>query len=116
MIQIKRIYEAPHKDDGYRVLVDRLWPRGVSKESAQLDEWIKEISPSDDLRTWFNHDAKKWQDFKRKYQEEIKNHVDHIKHLKALEKEHKKVSLLFAAKTEAHNNAVVLKSFLDDWE
>lgn len=116
MIQIKRIYDVPHKDDGYRILVDRLWPRGISKETAQLDEWIKEISPSNELRSWFNHDEKKWEGFKQRYQEELKRQVDHIIYLKSLEKKHKKISLLFAAKTKAHNNAVVLKSVLDNWE
>ena len=116
MIQIKRIYDTPHIDDGYRVLVDRLWPRGISKENARLDEWIKEISPSNALRSWFDHDAKKWEGFKEKYLEELKNNAEHIKHLKSLEKQHNKISLLFAAKAEAYNNAVVLKYVLDNWE
>lgn len=116
MIQIKRVYDTPQKDDGYRILVDRLWPRGISKENAQLDEWIKDLSPSHELRTWFSHDEEKWEDFKQKYREELKNQVALLKHLKSLEKEHTKVSLLFAAKTETRNNAVVLKSVLDSWE
>lgn len=114
MIQIKRIYESPEKADGYRVLVDRLWPRGISKDKAQLDEWLKDVSPSDDLRKWFNHDVKKWGDFKKKYQSELKKKAESLEHLKALEKEHKKISLLYAAKTTAQNNAVVLKSVLDE--
>lgn len=116
MIQIKRVYDTPQKDDGYRVLVDRLWPRGISKENAKLDEWIKEISPSHELRTWFGHDERKWEDFKQKYREELKSQASLLKHLKSIEKEHTKVSLLFAAKTEARNNAVVLKSVLDGLE
>ncbi len=116
MIEIKRIYDTPQKEDGYRILVDRLWPRGVSKEAAQLDEWIKDVSPSNELRSWFNHDEKKWEDFEKKYRKELESNIEHLKHLKSLEKKHNKISLLFAAKTENHNNAVVLKSLLDNWE
>lgn len=113
MIAIKRIYDSPSKEDGYRVLVDRLWPRGVSKDQTQLDEWLKDISPSDDLRKWFNHDPKKWEAFTQKYKTELKEKSALLTHLKDIEKDHGKVSLLYAAKATDHNNAVVLKKVLE---
>lgn len=113
MIAIKRIYEEPGDNDGYRVLVDRLWPRGVAKDQTQLDEWLKDISPSDDLRKWFNHDPKKWEAFARKYQTELKEKSQLLEHLKSIEKEQGKISLLYAAKTTDYNNAIVLKRVLE---
>ncbi len=111
-IQIKRIYEDASKSDGFRVLVDRIWPRGVSKEDAQLDEWLKEISPSTELRKWFNHKEERFSDFSKKYQKELKDHSDLIEELLKKAK-NKRLTLLYGAKDEKHNQAVVLKSFIE---
>lgn len=113
MIRIKRIYNPVNEDDGYRILVDRLWPRGVSKERAKLDLWMKEIAPSDALRKWFNHDSAKWNEFKLRYREELREKKDLLSELKRIEKENKNVTLLFSAKDEEHNQAVVLLMILD---
>ncbi|HEU5004523.1 MAG TPA: DUF488 domain-containing protein [Candidatus Saccharimonadales bacterium] len=112
MIAIKRVYEVKSKDDGYRVLVDRLWPRGVSKEKAALDLWMKDVAPSDGLRKWFNHDPAKWEEFEKRYKEELKNNDDLLEQLKNLEKEHKKLTLLYSAHDEEHNQAIVLADVL----
>jgi len=111
-IATKRIYEDPANNDGYRALVDRIWPRGVSKEKAKLDEWMKEIAPSDELRKWFDHDPDKFDEFKKRYIKELEDKSDLIKQL--VEKsEEKKVTLLYGAKDEQHNQAVVLKELLE---
>lgn len=112
MFKVKRIYAAPEKSDGYRVLVDRLWPRGLSKEKAHLDLWLKEIAPSDELRKWFAHDPKRWPEFQKRYRAELKNNAALVKQLKELEKRHGTVSLLYSAHDELHNQAVALMSFL----
>lgn len=110
-IKVKRIYEEPKKADGYRILVDRLWPRGIKKEEAEIDLWLKEIGPSDSLRKWFNHDAKKWTEFQKRYSKELANKEELINIIK---KEAKKgtVTLLFGTKETEHNNAVALQNFL----
>lgn len=111
-IQIKRIYEDASKNDGFRVLVDRIWPRGVSKEDAKLDEWMKEIAPSTELRKWFNHKEKRFDAFSKKYKKELGDSSDLIKEL--LEKaKNKRLTLLYGAKDETHNQAAVLKIFLE---
>tara|TARA_R110002073_G_scaffold29177_9_gene92126 strand:- start:882 stop:1250 length:369 start_codon:yes stop_codon:yes gene_type:complete len=111
-IEIARVYESPKSAKGYRVLVDRLWPRGVKKEDLKLDDWLKEIAPSDKLRKWFDHDVDKWDEFRERYKKELKANRDLINSL--LETAEKQsVVLLYAAKDEAHNNAVVLKEFLE---
>lgn len=110
MIKIKRIYEKSSDSDGYRILVDRLWPRGLTKEKANIDIWLKEIAPSTELRKWFAHDPKKWKSFKEKYKKELKNNSDLISKIKQLEKDEGVITLLYAAKDEEHNEAVVLKS------
>lgn len=108
----KRIYEAPSENEGYRVLVDRLWPRGVSKEEAQLDEWCKEIAPSTELRKWFDHDSKKFEEFAQRYKGELTAQEDSVRHfLEVVQKQ--SVTLLYAAKDEEHNHALVLKDFLE---
>lgn len=112
MIQIKRVYESRSDNDGYRVLVDRLWPRGLSKEKAGIDLWMKEIGPSSELRKWFNHDPAKWNEFKSKYQQELSDKKDLLAELKRLEADHKKITLLFGAHDEKHNQAVVLAETL----
>lgn len=111
MIQIKRVYDVPQKSDGARVLVDRLWPRGLSKESAKIDLWLKDIAPSETLRKWFNHEAGKWTQFKKDYFKELKGNRDALALLqKRIEEE--TVTLLYAAKDTEHNNAVALREFL----
>ena len=109
MIKLKRIYEPYDKKDGYRILVDRLWPRGVSKEKAHLDAWLKDIAPSTELRKWFNHDPKKWADFKKKYQAELKKNKEAVLMLKQAKKKHSTITLLYGAKDEIYNEAVVIK-------
>lgn len=113
MIKIKRIYEKYSSDDGYRILVDRLWPRGISKDKAHVKLWLKEIAPTDSLRKWFSHDVKKWELFKAKYKKELKDNKISLDKIKSLEKEHKTVTLVFSAKDEQHNNAVVLAEILN---
>ncbi len=109
-LKIKRIYEQPEKLDGYRILVDRLWPRGVSKEDAHLDLWLKEVSPSPDLRKWFNHEPEKFNEFSKKYIQELK-HNDAVSQITDKLKNHN-VTLLYAAKDPKINHAIVLKNFI----
>ncbi|MBZ4190372.1 DUF488 domain-containing protein [Niabella beijingensis] len=109
---LKRVYEPPGDNDGYRVLVDRLWPRGLKKEAAGVDEWAKEVAPSTALRKWFNHDPEKWPVFREKYHAELKENPALPAFLAGLKK-HRKITLLFGARDEARNQAVVLKELLD---
>lgn len=110
-IKVKRVYEPPSRADGRRILVDRIWPRGLSKDAAKLDAWLKEVAPSAELRTWFGHDPAKWDAFKRKYFAELNHNADALEPL--LETcAHGTVTFLFAAKDGAHNNAVALKEYL----
>lgn len=111
-ITTKRIYEDASEDDGYRVLVDRIWPRGVSKDEAKLDEWMKEIAPSTELRKWFDHDPDKFDGFKKRYKKELEDHEDKLEEL-AEKSTDKKVTLLYGAKDEEHNQAVALKELLE---
>lgn len=112
MIKLKRIYEDAARGDGFRILVDRLWPRGMTKEKAHLDLWLKDIAPSGELRKWFAHDPEKWPLFQKKYQEELKRNKDPVSQLEKIIKENKNVTLLYAAKDEVYNEAVVIKKFL----
>lgn len=112
MIKVKRIYDPVSPDDGKRILVDRLWPRGIKKNEAEINEWLKDIAPSDGLRKWFSHDPNKWQEFKNRYIKELKNNSELIERLKAVAKK-EKVTLLFSAKDVEHNNAVVLKEVIE---
>ncbi len=112
MIKTKRIYEEASADDGYRVLVDRLWPRGVSKEKALLDEWLKEMGPSTELRKWFNHVDERFEEFKTRYKEELKSQEESLKHLRKIA-DKQTLTLLFGAKNEQHNQAVVLLEVLE---
>jgi uncharacterized protein YeaO (DUF488 family) len=112
MLKIKRIYDAPETNDGFRVLVDRLWPRGISKERAHLDLWLKEIAPSDALRKWFAHDPEKWSGFETKYRAELAGRVDLLRQIKKLEKDHGSITLLYSAHDPLHNQAVALRRFL----
>lgn len=109
MLNIKRVYEPAEKSDGKRILVDRLWPRGVSKERAQLTIWLKDIAPSTELRKWFHHDPKKWMEFKKKYIAELKARKELINQIP------KDATLLYGARDKLHNEAVVLKEFLEKW-
>jgi uncharacterized protein YeaO (DUF488 family) len=106
------VYEAPHKDDGTRILVDRLWPRGLTKEKARVDLWLKEIAPSTELRKWFGHDPKKWRRFRERYETELKDDADQLKLLKSKVKEGT-VTLIYGARDQEHNEALVLKEFLE---
>jgi uncharacterized protein YeaO (DUF488 family) len=112
MVRIKRVYEPAAKEDGYRVLVDRLWPRGMKKEAAKIDLWMKEIAPSDQLRKSFHHDVKKWPDFQKKYQAELKTKKEWLAQLKKLEKEHGDLTLLFGARDAEHNQAAIIAEAL----
>jgi uncharacterized protein YeaO (DUF488 family) len=110
-LKIKRVYEKPKKEDGERILVDRLWPRGLTKERASIDLWLKDIAPSTELRKWFGHDPKKWKEFSKRYNKELKKNT---KQIEILENQLKKgtVTLVYGAKDEEHNEALVLQGFL----
>jgi uncharacterized protein YeaO (DUF488 family) len=107
-VRIKRAYEAAAKSDGTRVLVDRLWPRGVTKNDAAIDQWMKEIAPSTGLRRWFDHDPKKWQEFQTRYRKEIENHKEMVGDLREIARKGT-LTLIHSAHDEAHNDAVVLR-------
>jgi uncharacterized protein YeaO (DUF488 family) len=110
-IQIKRVYEEPSRADGVRILVDRLWPRGLSKEKARVDIWLKEIAPTTELRKWFNHDPKKWTEFQTRYRRELKSNAAVVATLKEKVAE-VPVTLVYGARDEEHNEAVVLEALL----
>lgn len=111
-IRLKRIYDKPDKTDGRRVLVDRLWPRGLTQKEARIDDWLKEIAPSAELRKWFRHEPTRWKEFKRRYASELKDHSDKLEQL-AEDAKKGTVTLLFAAKDTKHNNAVALKELIE---
>ncbi|MDH7786217.1 uncharacterized protein YeaO (DUF488 family) [Ochrobactrum sp. 19YEA23] len=112
-IRLKRIYEAPSSDDGYRVLVDRVWPRGMTKEKAAIDLWAKDIAPSTELRKWFNHDSAKWGEFQKRYLAELQDRLPDLKALVAKAGD-VPLTLLYGAKDEEHNQAVVLHEFMQN--
>ena len=112
-LQIKRVYEPRSPEDGFRVLVDRLWPRGLSKEKAGLDLWAKEVAPSPELRKWFNHEPEKWVEFQRRYQAELASESQVIEDFLHQIKGRDQVTLLYGAKDREHNQAVALKSYLE---
>lgn len=111
-IWLRRAYDEVGDADGQRILVDRIWPRGVSKEDLQLDDWMKEIAPSDDLRDWFDHDPDKWDGFKTKYAKELDANKEDVDALRKRVNAGR-VTLIYAAKDEEHNNAVALKAYLE---
>lgn len=111
MIRLKRIYEPASEEDGIRILVDRLWPRGIKKTDAKINEWLKDIAPSAELRKWFSHDTSKWQEFRKRYISELEKKHDVIIRLRT-EARDKTITFLFAARDAKHNNAVVLKEML----
>lgn len=110
-IRIKRAYEPPASTDGTRVLVDRLWPRGVGKETLAIARWVKEIGPSDSLRRWFGHDSERWNEFRRRYGAELAKHADLVDELRSLARE-RRLTLVYAARDDAHNNAIALRDVL----
>lgn len=112
IIRVKRVYEAPVPADGKRVLVERLWPRGLSKQKADVDVWLKEIAPSAELRKWFAHDPGKWADFQKRYRKELEDSTEAVAALRNLAARGK-VTLVYAARDEQHNSARVLKAFLE---
>ena len=106
-VMLKRAYEPPQRADGTRILVDRLWPRGVRKAEAELDEWIKEIAPSAELRTWFGHDPERWDEFRRRYRAELTQHSETLKDLRRRAREGR-ITLVYSAKNEIHKDAIEL--------
>jgi len=111
MIKIKRIYDTPAEDDGFRILVDRLWPRGLTKEKAKVDLWLKEIAPSDQLRKWYAHDPKKWAEFRKRYFNDLDTKRELVNQIVQKMKEGE-VTLLYSSKEEKINNAVALKEYI----
>ena len=111
MIRLKRVYEAPLPDDGQRILVERLWPRGVTKEKAAIDLWMKEIAPSTELRKWFHHSPDRWEEFRHRYIAELKERPDLLSELKH-HMQSGPVTLIFSARDEDRNSAVELKEFI----
>lgn len=114
MFRIKRICETPDEDDGYRILIDRLWPRGFTKERAKVDLWLKEIAPSTELRKWYHHNPERWNEFKSRYQTELTDKRDLILQIEHLEKVHGNITLLFAAKEKEQSQAAVLLNLLNE--
>ncbi|WCR05387.1 DUF488 family protein [Paracoccus saliphilus] len=110
-MQLKRAYESAAAGDGLRILVDRLWPRRLRKQDAALDDWMKEIAPSTELRKWFGHDSERWPDFRRRYRAELRQHERQIDHIRQLART-RRVTLVYSAHDETRNNAVVLKEVL----
>ncbi|HHT18211.1 MAG: DUF488 domain-containing protein [Euryarchaeota archaeon] len=115
MIQIKRAYEEANETDGFRILIDRLWPRGLSKEKLGINLWLKEIAPSNELRKSFGHDPQKWEEFRDKYTDELKEKTDQLEQIKKIEEKEGNLTLIYAAKDEKHNNAVVLLEILKNY-
>jgi uncharacterized protein YeaO (DUF488 family) len=113
MIRIKRVYDPPGPQDGYRILIDRLWPRGLSKDKADIDEWRKDLAPSDRLRKWFKHEPARWEEFRRRYRKELGPRIKEMKGL-ARKKRPRTITLLYGARDKEHNNAVALKKLLED--
>jgi len=111
-VSVKRVYDSADSDDGFRVLVDRLWPRGLSKDKAAVDLWIKDIAPTDGLRKWFGHDPARWDEFKERYFAELDANVGATQELRKESRGHR-ITLLYAARDEQHNNAVALREYLE---
>jgi len=112
LIRVKRVYERRSPDDGLRVLVDRLWPRGLSRTAAGVDLWVREVAPSNVLRKWFGHNTSKWEEFKRRYHGELASKQQLIGELLTLERKHGTVTLLYSARDTEQNNAVALMEYL----
>lgn len=112
-LRLKRAYAPAERSDGLRILVDRLWPRGVSKVEADLDDWMKDIAPSTELREWFGHDPARWVEFQRRYRAELRQHTDELDRIRDLART-KTVTLVYSAHDEEHNDAIVLRDVLLD--
>src|SRR5262245_58168728 len=112
MLKLKRIYEKPSRRDGLRILVERLWPRGLTKKAAGVDLWLKEVAPSTQLRRWFGHDPQRWREFQKRYRKELRTHPGEIDLLQQKSRK-ATVTLVYGARDQEHNAAVVLKKFLD---
>lgn len=113
VIQIKRVYENSEPSEGKRILIDRLWPRGLTKEKAKVELWIKDIAPSTELRKWFNHEPAKWPEFQKRYRRELDDNQEAVSKLRKEAKEGS-VTLVYGAKDQLHNDAVVLKAYLEN--
>jgi uncharacterized protein YeaO (DUF488 family) len=113
-IVLKRAYEPPSDDDGYRILVDRLWPRGVSQASGRIDLWLRDLAPTSELRTWFGHEVERWPEFRERYRQELASHPDLLDLILDIEQHRKRVTLVFGARDETHNEAQVLAEVLAD--
>jgi uncharacterized protein YeaO (DUF488 family) len=112
MIQLKRVYEKPGREDGLRILVDRLWPRGLTKQRAAVNLWLKDVAPSTELRKWFDHDPAKWKEFQARYRQELREKKDALKLLQR-KSEEQTITLVYGARDEEHNDALVLKRILE---
>jgi uncharacterized protein YeaO (DUF488 family) len=110
-VKLKRAYEQAESEDGIRILVDRLWPRGVKKEDAAIDQWMKELAPSTELRKWFGHDPARWEEFRKRYAAEVSGHPEQLQQLRALARKGP-VTLVYSAHDEEHNDAVVLRELI----
>jgi uncharacterized protein YeaO (DUF488 family) len=113
MIHLKRAYDPPSESDGYRILVERLWPRGLTKERAAVGLWLKEIAPSPELRKWFSHDPAKWDEFRQRYLDELKGNKEATHRLSELLESHDTVTFVYATRDEQHNSASLLKEFME---
>jgi len=111
-IRLKRAYEPPEPSDGTRILIDRLWPRGIKKSDAAIDRWLRDIAPSTDLRRWFGHRPERWTEFRRRYRAELRRHPELVEEIRDAARDGP-VTLIYAARDEAHNDAVVLRELLD---
>lgn len=111
-VRLKRVYDDPSDSDGTRILIDRLWPRGLSKKDAQVDHWLKDVAPSAELRKWFGHDPQKWTEFRKRYRAELSDNPA-LDELKSVVEEEGDITLLYAAKDQEHNHAIVLKEVMD---
>lgn len=116
MITIKRIYETKNENEYYKVFVDRLWPRGISKEKVKWNEWMQDISPSEELRKWFGHESAKWPEFRQRYHEELLHKQEMLNRLKELETRYGHIVLLYSSKDEKQNNAIILREHLEQYK
>ena len=112
MIKIKRVYDPASREDGFRILVDRLWPRGISKERAHINVWMEEIAPTNELRNWYSHDPDKWEEFQTRYRKELSAKSDLVEQVRHFEKEKEVITLVYSSKEMKLNNAVALKAIL----
>ncbi|HEX6138877.1 MAG TPA: DUF488 family protein [Candidatus Limnocylindria bacterium] len=111
-IRVKRVYEDPAADDGFRVLVDRVWPRGMRREEAHVDAWLREVAPSTELRHWFNHDPARWSEFRERYRAELAGRPGLLEELRSLEREHGTLTLVYSARDTEHNQARALSEIV----